>query len=46
MLKQLVLTTGALLLSTSLLAAENPKVLLTTSLGEVEVELALSLIHI
>ena len=40
MLKQLVLATGALLLSTSLLAAENPKVLLTTSLGEVEIELA------
>ena len=37
MLKQLVLATGALLLSSSLLAAENPKVLLTTSLGEVEV---------
>ena len=40
MLKQLVLATGALLLSSSLLAAENPKVLLTTSLGEIEVELA------
>ena len=40
MLKQLVLATGALLLSSSLLAADNPKVLLTTSLGEVEVELA------
>ena len=40
MLKQLVLATGTLLLSSSLLAADNPKVLLTTSLGEVEVELA------
>ncbi|GIZ11433.1 peptidylprolyl isomerase [Pseudomonas sp. NCCP-436] len=40
MLKQLAIATGALLLSTTLLAADNPRVLLTTSLGEVEVELA------
>ena len=38
MLKQLLLCTG-LLLSTSLLAAENPHVLLTTSYGDIELEL-------
>lgn len=40
MLKQLAFAACFLLLSTSLLAADNPKVLLTTSLGEIEVELA------
>ncbi|MFI8744588.1 peptidylprolyl isomerase [Pseudomonas sp. NPDC077186] len=40
MLKQLAFAACSLLLSTSLLAADNPKVLLTTSLGEIEVELA------
>ena len=35
MLKQLVLATGALLLSSSLLAADNPKVLLTLVTGAV-----------
>ena len=39
MLKKLVLTTCALLFATSLLAAEKPRVLLTTSLGEIEIEL-------
>ncbi|WP_439859179.1 peptidylprolyl isomerase [Pseudomonas sp. MBLB4136] len=39
MLKQLALAACTLLLSTSLLAAEKPKVLLTTSAGEIEIEL-------
>jgi peptidyl-prolyl cis-trans isomerase A (cyclophilin A) len=40
MLKKLALAACSLLFATSLLAAENPKVLLTTSLGEIEIELA------
>ncbi|WPC06421.1 peptidylprolyl isomerase [Pseudomonas benzenivorans] len=39
MLKQLALAACSLLLSASLLAAENPKVLLSTSAGEIEIEL-------
>jgi peptidyl-prolyl cis-trans isomerase A (cyclophilin A) len=39
MLRKLVLTTCALLFATSVLAAEKPRVLLTTSLGEIEIEL-------
>ena len=39
MLKRLVLAACSMLLATSLLAAENPKVLMTTSLGEIEIEL-------
>jgi peptidyl-prolyl cis-trans isomerase A (cyclophilin A) len=39
MLKKLLLVTGALLLSFSLFAAEKPRVLLKTSLGEIELEL-------
>ena len=39
MLKRLLLATGTLLLSGQLLAADAPRVLLTTSLGEIEVEL-------
>jgi peptidyl-prolyl cis-trans isomerase A (cyclophilin A) len=39
MLKQLALTTCALLLAGGLHAAENPKVLMTTSLGQIEIEL-------
>jgi peptidyl-prolyl cis-trans isomerase A (cyclophilin A) len=39
MLKQLALAACTLLLSTSLLAAEKPTVLLTTSAGEIEIEL-------
>ena len=56
MLKKLALTACSLLLTTHLMAAENPTVLLTTSLGEIEVQLDeqkapistqnLSLIHI
>ena len=38
MLKQLLLSAG-LLLSTSLFAAENPHVVLTTSYGDIEIEL-------
>lgn len=40
MLKKLALAACSLLFAASLLAAENPKVLLTTSLGEIEIELA------
>jgi peptidyl-prolyl cis-trans isomerase A (cyclophilin A) len=40
MLKKLALAACSLLFATSLLATENPKVLLTTSLGEIEIELA------
>ncbi|MDH0895760.1 MULTISPECIES: peptidylprolyl isomerase [unclassified Pseudomonas] len=39
MLKQLLLSACGLLLSTSLLAADNPHVLLTTSYGDIEIEL-------
>src|SRR3990167_2563474 len=39
MLKTLTLAACSLLFATSLLAADNPKVLLTTSLGEIEIEL-------
>lgn len=39
MLKKIAMAAGTLLFSASLLAAEVPRVLLTTSLGEVEVEL-------
>lgn len=39
MLKRLALAAGTLLLSSHLLAADAPHVLLTTSLGEIEVEL-------
>lgn len=39
MLKKLTLAACALLFATTLLAAENPKVLLSTSLGEIEIEL-------
>lgn len=39
MLKRLLLTSCAVLFSSSLLAAELPHVLLTTNLGEIEVEL-------
>nr|WP_298140976.1 peptidylprolyl isomerase [uncultured Pseudomonas sp.] len=39
MLKKLALAACSLLLSVSVMAAENPKVLLTTSLGEIEIEL-------
>lgn len=39
MLKKLTLTACGLLFSTALLAAEAPRVLLATSLGEIEVEL-------
>ena len=39
MFKTLTLAACSMLFSGSLLAAENPKVLLTTSLGEVEIEL-------
>jgi peptidyl-prolyl cis-trans isomerase A (cyclophilin A) len=39
MLKKLLLSTCALLFAGHLLAAENPKVLLSTSLGDIEVEL-------
>src|SRR5690606_2971411 len=39
MLKQLLLSACGLLLSTSLLAADNPHVLLTTSYGDIELEL-------
>jgi len=39
MLKKLALTACSLLLTTHLMAAENPTVLLTTSLGEIEVQL-------
>lgn len=39
MLKKLALAACSLLFATSLLAAENPKVLLTTSLGDIEIEL-------
>ncbi|MCQ4347757.1 peptidylprolyl isomerase [Pseudomonas stutzeri] len=39
MLKKLALSTCALLLSGAVLAAEAPRVVLTTSLGEIEVEL-------
>jgi peptidyl-prolyl cis-trans isomerase A (cyclophilin A) len=39
MLKKLTLAACALLFASGLLAAENPKVLLTTSLGEIEIEL-------
>ena len=39
MLKKLAMAAGTLLFSTSLLAAEAPHVLLSTSLGDVEVEL-------
>ncbi|MFG0382113.1 peptidylprolyl isomerase [Pseudomonas sp. zbq_18] len=39
MLKQLLLAACGLLLSTSLLAAENPRVVLTTSYGDIELEL-------
>ncbi|MHA6493988.1 peptidylprolyl isomerase [Pseudomonas borbori] len=39
MLKKLALAACSMLLASSLLAAENPKVLLTTSLGEIEIEL-------
>ncbi|MCU1719666.1 peptidylprolyl isomerase [Pseudomonas sp. 5P_3.1_Bac2] len=40
MLKKLLLTTCAVLFAGNLLAAENPKVLLSTSLGDIEVELS------
>lgn len=40
MLKKLALVACSLLFTASLFAAENPRVLLTTSLGEIEVELA------
>ena len=39
MLKQLALAACSLLFATALLAAEKPRVLLTTSLGEIEIEL-------
>jgi peptidyl-prolyl cis-trans isomerase A (cyclophilin A) len=39
MLKKLLFLTGALLLSFNLFAAEKPRVLLKTSLGEIELEL-------
>ncbi|MGB4073283.1 peptidylprolyl isomerase [Pseudomonas sp.] len=39
MLKTLTLAACSILFASSLMAAENPKVLLTTSLGEVEIEL-------
>jgi len=39
MLKTLALAACSVLFASSLLAAENPKVLLTTSLGEIEIEL-------
>lgn len=39
MLKNIILAACSLLFSTALLASEAPRVLLTTSLGEVEVEL-------
>lgn len=39
MLKKLALAACSLVFAGSLLAAENPKVLLTTSLGEIEIEL-------
>jgi peptidyl-prolyl cis-trans isomerase A (cyclophilin A) len=39
MLKKLVLTACSLLLTSHLMAAEQPRVLLTTSLGEIEIEL-------
>ncbi|MVW76203.1 peptidylprolyl isomerase [Pseudomonas xionganensis] len=39
MLKTIALTACSLLLAGSLHAAENPKVLMTTSLGEIEIEL-------
>lgn len=39
MLKKLTLAACGVLFAGSLLAAENPKVLLTTSLGEIEIEL-------
>ncbi|MBU0806452.1 peptidylprolyl isomerase [Pseudomonas sp. MIL19] len=39
MLKKLTLAACSVLFAGSLLAAENPKVLLTTSLGEIEIEL-------
>ncbi|BAN47456.1 peptidylprolyl isomerase A [Metapseudomonas resinovorans] len=39
MLKKLVLGACALLVSLNLMAADNPRVLLTTSAGEIEVEL-------
>lgn len=40
MLRKLVVLTCSLFFTSALLAAENPRVLLTTSLGEIEVELA------
>ncbi|MDZ4334047.1 MAG: peptidylprolyl isomerase A, partial [Pseudomonas sp.] len=39
MFKTLTLAACSILFAGSLLAAENPKVLLTTSLGEIEIEL-------
>lgn len=39
MLKRLLLATCALVFSAQLLAADNPRVLLTTSMGEIELEL-------
>lgn len=39
MLKRIALTACSVLLAGNLLAAENPRVLLTTSLGEIELEL-------
>ena len=39
MLKTLALAACSILFASSLLAAENPKVLLTTSLGDIEIEL-------
>ncbi len=39
MLKKLALAACSLVFASSLLAAENPKVLLNTSLGEIEIEL-------
>lgn len=39
MLKRLFLIAATLLFSTALLAAENPRVLIATSMGEIEVEL-------
>ncbi|MDM8349389.1 peptidylprolyl isomerase [Pseudomonas sp. sp1636] len=39
MLKKLALTACSVLFAGSLLAAENPKVLLSTNLGEIEIEL-------
>lgn len=39
MLKKIALTACSLLLAGSLHAADNPKVLMTTSLGEIEIEL-------